>query len=418
MITPAPYLPDSNKTKVMNKIPRQSQIMWAFLAAAIGQNVASYIIPLAFGAWQTELSITIEKATFLWTAEFGTATIGAMALAIFMSRVPSLRTVMLIAGVVTIVAQVGTIYSHTYSSILFWRFLAGVAGAFLNAALYTSAAAHKNADSIIARGAAVASVVAGLLLLGIPKLMETYGTNAIFISYVVVWVILLFGLNWTPTPSKMQEQIKTGERNIDSDNNADAAPVVSLGLPFRVLLVIASALVGLGLGTAWNMMYNVGTAVHASEKGIGIALMVMSFACVGGAVIADVAGAKKINRMIPLIGGLAICAAFTAIACFGGPVLYYVGFVVYAFFFFLPYPFCVGMGAQADSTGRMAALSGSAYIVSYALSAQVGGYLWVCSEALNWRPEIVIGAFCLIVSLLAIILFLVMAPSIKKLHVR
>ena len=89
---------------VMNRIPSQTQMMWAFLAAAIGQNVATYIIPLTFGAWQTELGITIEKATFLWTAEFGTATIGAMALATFMSRMPSLRTVMLGAGVVTIIA--------------------------------------------------------------------------------------------------------------------------------------------------------------------------------------------------------------------------------------------------------------------------------------------------------------------------
>ena len=391
-------------------------MIWAFLAAAIGQNVAAYIIPLAFGAWQTELSITIEKAAFLWTAEFGTATIGALGLAVLMSKAPSLRTVMLLSGVVTIIAQVGTIYSDTYYSILVWRFVAGVAGAFLNAALYTSAAAHKNADSIIARGAAVASVVAGLLLLGIPKLMETYGSNAIFVSYVVVWIILLIGLNSTPTPSKLQKQ--HGEDNENASKATGAAPVITLGKPFVTLLIFASVLVGLGLGTAWNMMYSVGEAVQASEKGIGFALMVMSFACIGGAVIADVAGAKKINRMIPLVGGMAICAVFIAVGCAGGPVLYYVGFVVYAFFFFLPYPFCVGLAAQADSTGRMAALSGSAYIVAYALSAQIGGYIWVWSEAQSWRPEIVIGAFCLIVSALAIILFLVMAPGIRKLHAR
>ena len=72
------------------------------------------------------------------------------------------------------------------------------------------------------------------------------------------------------------------------------------------------------------------------------------------------------------------------------------------------------MGAPADSTGRMAALARPAYIVAYALSAHIGEYLWVWSEALSWRPELVIGVFPLMVSLLAIILFLIMAPSIKE----
>ena len=142
-----------------------------------------------------------------------------------------------------------------------------------------------------------------------------------------------------------------------------------------VTLVIAVFIVSLGAGAMWSFYYLLGDMAGLGEGEIHNAVGMAALVSVFGALSATVVGAR-FGRLLPLtLGILILIVAINAMSHWHHPLAFRLGaaFNVVGMYFLVPY--FLGYAADQDPSGRDAAITAGAFLLTGAVGPYLGGYI-------------------------------------------
>lgn len=256
----------------------------------------------------------------------------------------SLKSIIKIGLLITVVFEVLSIFCQGESTILGVRFLSGIGGGLVYAAALAAFSGLIDSTKAFATYIVVYCFFGGLVLIGLPWLIESFGIKGGFIILALMAVVCMTFLD---AIDRVATNVK--EREFISLNFLIKNKYVLFGLLSYFLVQLAG-------GTMWAYSERIGKEAGLTIEFIGLVLGVsVAFALTGGLLVMKVK--KEWGIMKPLFLGLAIMGAgafglfysdvkllFLSANCIAGAAW---SFVI---------PFYQQMQANFDDAGRVVSL--------------------------------------------------------------
>lgn len=244
-------------------------------------------------------------------------------------------TIILLANMVSAVAS-------SFLVLIGARFVAGLAAGALQGILSASIAATPIPDRIFAIYL-TANLTTTTIMLGLLSRFSAVGhPEWLFLSVVVLAVAAILLLRWLPAePVAPQSQATT-----DRMSTRGYGPAALLGT--FILLI--------GVGLTWPLVGVLGLDRDMSGEAVASAL---SFATVGGIVASLIVSGigDKAGRRLPVSAGAAgLCIAVLIFVFDSGRTSFAAAAFIFMFCWVLILPYCAGLVATIDPSGRLSVL--------------------------------------------------------------
>ena len=244
-------------------------------------------------------------------------------------------TIILLANMVSAVAS-------SFLVLIGARFVAGLAAGALQGILSASIAATPIPDRIFAIYL-TANLTTTTIMLGLLSRFSAVGhPEWLFLSVVVLAVAAILLLRWLPAePVAPQSQATTDRRS-----TRGYGPAALLGT--FILLI--------GVGLTWPLVGVLGLDRDMSGEAVASAL---SFATVGGIVASLIVSGigDKAGRRLPVSAGAAgLCIAVLIFVFDSGRTSFAAAAFIFMFCWVLILPYCAGLVATIDPSGRLSVL--------------------------------------------------------------
>ncbi len=226
------------------------------------------------------------------------------------------------------------------------RFMHGVVGGFLVGIALSVIARTKNPSRSFGMLLVVQAGIGGLGLMFLPDMVPVYGTPALFLALfafsAITALMLPFIAAYPPRGHQLQARSSTATIMVKP---------------------LALALTGIFIYQASNMglaayMIELGKSYGLQTTQISAHIGIAHWVAVFGALLVYII-ATKFGRVIPMVAGFILTIVGMSILHFSEtPIWFLVGNITVSTTWAFLLPYLLGMSAEFDANGRMAALSG------------------------------------------------------------
>jgi len=321
-------------------------------------------LPWMIGAWIEGAGFTAEQAGFLAATELTVMSISMFALAPIIPRIDR-RGLVLMALPVILAAQVASAYIYEYRLLLVLRVLSGMAFGAIFSTGTAEGAESREPDRAFAF-ATIVAMCCGVLktpMLGYAK--ELFGLRGVFLSLTVYYLAIgtpLIVLLWLGVPGRRAGMVRSESRPL--------APL-RWGPTIGMLLVMA----GFSIATGGVFAF-----VERVAHSIGISSSLLGRGFSGAALIGTLGGLSaerlgiKLGRALPTLAGMGALGLLSwCVMNSSHQANFWLSYVVWVVIHWFTYAYIMGLSAMVDSSGRIATLTSSTYILTGAAGAALAG---------------------------------------------
>ena len=329
----------------------------ATAAAHIGNNFTTYLIgglidrfgftTVQMGAWSMAETLAYAAAMFL-----------------IAPRVASLspRLLMILAGVLVTVAQLGSAALVSFAPLFLGRLMTGFGFGLANTALNLAAGRHKHPARAISVGIAVQTLLYALINIGLPMVGARFGVAGMFGALAVLSALFTLAAGWLPSGRA---------KPIDG---ASVLGTVRLGADGWQVLA-AMALFTYGSLAIWPFMeraaHSIGIPAVTFGRYQSVATLVSAL---GNLALAAIAARLRVSWS--LILAIIICAsACAALTTVSSGAAFAWALIAFNASWFICYPLLLGIAYSVDGAGRLAVLSSAIWLLMMSLGSLSTGVL-------------------------------------------
>ncbi len=326
-------------------------------AAHIGNNFTTYLVgglidryaftPIQMGAWSMAETLAYAAAMFVVAPRAQTV---------------SARTLGLLATLIVVVAQVGSMATGLYPLLMIGRLAAGLGFGLMNSAVNLAAGQTSHPARAISAGIAFQTILFAAVNIGLPLLGVRYGVGGMFAGLAILSALLGLGAFLLPgqraTPDATMEQ-------------APRPPIGAEG--WRIL--VAMAFFAFGSLAIWPFMERAAHAIGLSATSFG---QYQSMATILSAVgnMALFALAARLTRAWPLTLALGTCGAACALlTTVASAPAFATALILYNVSWFITYPLLLGLAYSTEKTGRLAVMTTGTWLLSQSFGSLGAGVI-------------------------------------------
>ncbi len=326
----------------------------ATAAAHIGNNFTTYLIgglidrfdftPVQMGAWSMVETLAYAASMFL-----------------IAPRVASLspRLLLIVAGLLVTVAQVGSAGLSQYVPLLIGRVATGVGFGLANTALNLAAGRTDSPARALSLGIAVQTLLYALINIGLPMVGARFGVAGMFCALAALSALFTLPAVWLPAAPV--EQLAKNPRQ-SAHIGADGG---------RVL--ISMALFTFGSLAIWPFMERAAHAIGLSAVTYGryqsLATIASMLSNLGLAAVS-----ARLSRTLPLVAALSVCGlSCAALTTVTEGWAFALALLVFNASWFISYPLLMGIGYGVDPSGRLAVMSSAVWLLMMSLGSLATG---------------------------------------------
>jgi predicted MFS family arabinose efflux permease len=332
-------------------------------------NTAQSAIPWIVGGLVESAHLDIQQASLMITTEvltMGCVMLGASA---FVHRLPK-KLVLILATILAIAAQIGSMYVTQLGMLALVRAVSGV-GFGLVYSLASAIGAGADAPQRTYGAAGTIALLLGVLIN--PMLgygMQTYGAAGVFGGIVILSVVLavpLFLISFNTFQTAPQ-----AAGPVASDAGG---PKERLDLLSAAGVVLTMALMSAAVSGLYIFIERIASSIGLHGTALGAGMSVVSLIGASGGVIA-IFVAKRAGNVLPLIIGLPLIGVVMfCLAVATTQSQFWAAFSALTVMFWFLYPFIFGLAARVDPKGRVASATGSGKILLASAGTALAGYL-------------------------------------------
>ncbi len=336
------------------------KLIAAALAAQLIGGLVTQMSPLIIGGVIPGLSLTEQQAGFVAFAEFFVLSGTAIIAAPLLPRL-SYRTVCLVAVLLAVAAQLGSLFTTSLQAVVALRCVAGIGEGLVYAvSLAVVASRSANPDRLYGLfqiAWAVGSM--GFFSVG-GQLTEAFAHRGIYGMITVVTVVLIPLLLLLPAD---HSDVRVQESGEAESSSAVMGIIVLLGT-FLYLTVSAAV---------YTFSEPLGQRAGLDTGQVGFALTAGSVVGFTGALMATWLNVRR-GRAMPITVFCVVFSLLAIVICINqNPVVYVGALILTVVFFYFSVPYLFGLAAALDRQGRWAAAAGSAYLLGFAVGPAFAG---------------------------------------------
>lgn len=351
------------------------------------------VLPILVPALMSKFNLGAEEAGILLTLELFSIAAVPIVLARWAPRF-SLKPLLCFGLIVTVVGNILSVLASDCATMMVVRVVAGMGAGVLLLGTNT-AMAHAD-DPVKDYGFinTVGLVIAFLLCFIMPKANASYGLLGNYGLFIVLcFVASLFVLRLPAEGSCLVDQkVATHSEKID------------VSKPKVVLLIVSLLLVQISYMAGYSFTESFGSRLGISTTQAGSLLAVAQiFAFAGTAAAARMGSRFGIRN--PLLVSLAIQAmCLLGLTITTNPIIFVAMLFSCTFFYLFALSYQLGIGAELEHTGRLAALGGGVFYLGLSGGPLLGGYLLTAygSASIGWSTAAA--------NVLAILIYAFVAP--------
>lgn len=339
--------------------------------------------PLFIGALIDEFGLSPALSGSVLAIEISAIGIGA---AIWATQASFLtgRILVLLGAVAFIAGQCLSIIAASTVALIAARTIVGIACGAIYTATNICASRASNPDRTLGVAVAVTMAIYAVTMPVIGFSINLAGADGAFYGYIGLIVVLL------PFLLRLHGSAPKG------------IETKAIRFPRSLLIILLLSVIFLNIaqGAAWMFSERVGQNLGLSSAHIGAIMGVGTAAGVVGSASAGWLGVRW-GRTLPMVAGFSgVGCACLLLNTASAPWSFVFAVTAYWIVYMFSYPYILGTGAEADPTGKTAAIVGAALLFSMGIGPLVGGFMstFTSPGTLGWSAL----ALCLIAACLLI----------------
>ena len=331
----------------------------AILVAVIGPEV--FIVQPAFvQGLVAHLGFSDVQAGYVASAEMWGIALTTLLMSVTGTRV-DWRALLLVATLVIVVGNLGSLATNALVPFSTWRFVAGLGCGVLVSLSFTMIGLSANPDrnfgflvgAVLSYGAIAFSLM--------PSAFDLVGMKGVILFFA------LFPLSALPL---LRHLPGSGQEHVEAE--ADA---VDLGVSLKILGVATMFVYFVAQGAVWAYLFLIGLAGGVGEQAVANGLTVSQFLGIAGAMVPALLGGRY-GRIAPLCLGLlgGMVPLFFIYGTFSAMV-YGVVVCAYNFAWNMTHPYLLASMASFDRRGRLVTHAVGAQMLGLAIGPAIGAFL-------------------------------------------
>lgn len=315
------------------------------------------------------LGVERDTAGFIVSANKYGAAFGALLATFLVKKIEWRKAIRILFYGLIVIDLISTQISNPQYLILI-RFVHGTIGGLSVGIGLSIIARTYNPDKIFGMLLAVQYTFGSLGILFVPRLVESFGTGALFATLISFTLMTLIILPFTP----------------DVDNNRNQLKSNFYQIPISGLLILS--LFCLFLFQAANMgvadyAFELGKDIGLAKNDISYLLTIANFISILGGVLVYVIGIR-FGRTKPLCIGIFTAALFTYLLHYSdNTYIYFIANTLTGIAWGFTIPYLLGLCATFDKFGQIAALAGFVSKLGLASGPLVGA-LFILSQGFSF----------------------------------
>ncbi len=331
--------------------------------------------------------ISLSTASLLGAAELAGLTAALLGSPLILNRYDR-RVLAAIALTFALCGQLLTLFMNAPSGLVPLRLLAGLGEGGMYAVAIASLAATQSPDRAFGVVVTMNQISATVLLAVIAWCNRSHPKESAIV--VLLGLIVVTGLFIGKLPSRTAAA--------QTARSPEALLPSKLGLAPAVLGLLGTFLLACGFGAVWPLIGQIAASHNASDQTIATAF---SWAGVGGilaGMIATTLGLKLGRRFPLIVASTGFAISLIAPTYLGSLVAITLSLM---FFWTLNIPYYMGLLAELDRTGRLAALTGAMIPFGIAAGQSISGPI---AAVAGFRAISFMGATCVALALATILI--------------
>jgi len=340
------------------------------------------IMPLYLGGMATHLLFSEQQVGFIGSAYLAGFTLTSFSAVLWSHRV-NWRTGVLVAAVAATISYLIASATKDFGWILALTLFVGCSRGVFYAISVCSLGDTENSERAFALGSLATMSLAGLGMLVLPYVMQSFLVHGLFLPLIGVSILTAAMVRWLP---------------VSAGKKAEAAQGSQTGSTFHVFVALFGLLVfWIGMCGIWSFLERIGNASGLSPQAIGTVLAVSYAAVILVALIVAWLG-DRTGRAAPiflgmttmLVGIFLLDRTLTFAAYMTASIVFQVGWIIC-------YPFTMAVISRADTSGRYVPLIAAAQGLGASMGAALGGTLLGAGE--DYSGIYRMGVVCLVLSM-------------------
>lgn len=298
-------------------------------------------MPGLLAGMSTHLDLTSSQIALVNSSEMGGITATTLAVAAWLSKLDRRRAAL--AGLVLIIAaNLLAAFATTFSVLIVTRFIAGLAAGALQGIVSASIAATPIPDRIFAIYL-TANLTATTIMLGLLSQFSAAGhPEWLFMIVVALAVLAVLLLRWLPQGP--------------AANAPKATKVAQYSYAYGLSALLGTFILLVGIGLTWPLVGMLGLERHMSGEDVASSLSVATVGGIAASVFVSATG-NRLGRRIPILAGAAgLCIATLTFVLEHTQTSFTAAAFVFMFCWVLILPYCAGVVATLDPSGRLSVL--------------------------------------------------------------
>lgn len=340
-------------------------------------------IPGLLAGMSTHLDLTSSQIALVNSSEMAGITATTLAVAALLGRMDRRRAA-LVGLILIILANLLSAFASTFLSLIAARFIAGLAAGALQGIVSASIAATPIPDRIFAIYLTANLMVTTIMLALLSRFSAAGHPEWLFITVVALAAGAALLLRWLPAGSAANDK---------KAENIGQHPVI-----YGLAALLGTFILLVGIGLTWPLVGMLGLERQLSGETVARTL---SFATIGGiaASILVSAGGSRLGRRLPiLVGAAGLSIAALTLVLQTDVTSFTAAAFVFMFCWILILPYCSGVVATLDLSGRLAVLWITMQFAGLATGPVIAAGLLLSSPDLPFY--VALACFCVAATLI------------------
>lgn len=363
-----PSVPDGKFRRFLSELRPDS---WGLLLASFSSAyaiglLAMLVLPFMIGATMNGLHLDESKAGLLGTAEFVAVTVGSLAIAPFMGRIPR-RSVALVGAVLAILGNLASMFAGSFDSLLLLRPVVGLGCGLALAVGNATVAGAENPEKLAGQMSVLFVVLMVVAMESFAYVSETWGYSGVYCALAVCMLLMagfLFRL-----PQRVAEPHSSTEH-----------PHAHRGIFSKASIFMLAAMFAFALRDTmmWAFAERIGQAAGYGAADLGGLFSIQAVVGIVGPLIASVIGSRH-GMHKPVLLGIVLTGivTFTILQSSNAKIPYTLAVLGISGTYFYALSYLTALAAELDTQGRVVAASGGFLVAGVAAGPAVSGYLIV-----------------------------------------